>query len=125
MRRMSFAITTDAVRARTKTVTRRLGWRFAEPGDRLLAVDKLRTKAAQKLGVIEIVDARIEELEELLSLRESDRYTEAEAAEEVRREGFTVSPAQFVRMFRESLGFRPPGNVIVTRIEFRYVEVEP
>lgn len=29
MRRISFALTTDAVLARTKTVTRRMGWLFA------------------------------------------------------------------------------------------------
>lgn len=62
MRRMSFALTTDAVLSRQKTVTRRLGWRFLKPGDRLLAVDKLRTKNARPLGVIEVVSVTEEPL---------------------------------------------------------------
>jgi len=33
MRNMSFAMTTDAVIARTKTVTRRTGWKFLKRGD--------------------------------------------------------------------------------------------
>jgi len=37
---MSFSMTTDAVRNRTKTVTRRLGWNFLKPGDLLWAVEK-------------------------------------------------------------------------------------
>ncbi len=32
---MSVSLTEAAVMARTKTVTRRLGWRFLKPGDRL------------------------------------------------------------------------------------------
>ena len=39
-RLMSFSMTTPQVRARTKTVTRRLGWRFLKPGVVLWAVEK-------------------------------------------------------------------------------------
>ena len=39
-RNMSFAITTSQVRDRSKTVTRRLGWRFLKRGDVVCAVVK-------------------------------------------------------------------------------------
>jgi hypothetical protein len=44
MRSMSFALTTDQVRARTKTVTRRLGWTFLKAGDRIRAVVRCHGK---------------------------------------------------------------------------------
>ena len=34
-RLMSVALTTDAVRRRQKTVTRRVGWQMLHPGDQL------------------------------------------------------------------------------------------
>lgn len=40
MRNMSFALTPDQITARTKTVTRRVGWHGLKPGDRLRAVYK-------------------------------------------------------------------------------------
>jgi len=40
MRNMSFALTTDQVRNRTKRVTRRNGWEFAEAGDCVQPVEK-------------------------------------------------------------------------------------
>ena len=39
-RNMSFMITKEQVRNRTKTVTRRLGWAFLKPGDIVNAVEK-------------------------------------------------------------------------------------
>jgi hypothetical protein len=134
MRRMSFALTTDAVRNRKKTVTRRIGWTFLKPGERLLAVDKIRVKNAEKLAVIEVVDVR---RESLFDMHESD----------VAREGFDMfercdsrpsGPHEdfpsvdctscFFEMFieanpaweeRERL---TRGNYEVTRVEFRYVD---
>ena len=41
-RNMSFALTTDAIRNHTKTVTRRLGWANLKPGDLFWAVEKVR-----------------------------------------------------------------------------------
>lgn len=42
MRNMSFSLTTDQIRGRTKTVTRRLGWRFLQSGDQVQACVKSR-----------------------------------------------------------------------------------
>ena len=41
-RNMSFALTTEQVRRREKTVTRRRGWWFLKPGDIVTAVKKAR-----------------------------------------------------------------------------------
>ena len=40
MRLMSFALTTRQFLAHEKTVTRRLGWEFLKPGDRVCGVEK-------------------------------------------------------------------------------------
>lgn len=40
-RLMSVSLTEDAVVARTKTVTRRMGWRDLKPGDRLTLCRKV------------------------------------------------------------------------------------
>jgi hypothetical protein len=113
MRRMSFALTTDAVLERRKTVTRRLGWAFAKVGDLYLAVDKLRTKSARKLGVIEVVDVRAESLWAICR----------EEGDACAREGFPdLTPEQFVEMFAKSMNVRAKGSIGVHRIEFRYVD---
>ena len=39
-RNMSFALTTEQFKARTKTVTRRFGWWFLKPGDVVRGVEK-------------------------------------------------------------------------------------
>lgn len=127
MRRMSFSHTTDAVRAGTKTVTRRLGWEFAKVGDRIQAVDKLRTKNAEKLAVIEIVNVRRERLWKIYaqSFDENDIETPQPfgySANEVRREGFEAMDAvEFAEMFMRMHGMRD-DDFDVTRIEFRYVD---
>jgi hypothetical protein len=120
VRRMSFALTTGAVRARTKTVTRRLGWKFAKAGDRILAVDKLRTKNAQKLGVIEIVDVRREPLD---AITYADVARERVNLPDCSKHGPEVAANCvycFIGMFCRSMKCEP--ETIVTRIEFRYVE---
>lgn len=40
MRRMSFSMTTAQMYARNKDVTRRFGWWFLKPGDRVMTVEK-------------------------------------------------------------------------------------
>ena len=65
-RLMSVSLTEDAVRARTKTVTRRLGWRFAKPGDRVTLCRKVMGRKPGEPLVricdVEIVDIRREVL---------------------------------------------------------------
>lgn len=111
MRLMSFAITTEQVKNRTKDVTRRTGWLFLKPGDRIRAVEKaMGLKKGDKpktLAVIEIVSVRREPLEFITD-------------DEVRREGFPdMTAEQFVRMFCEKMKCAP--HTVCTRIEFRYL----
>jgi len=66
MRLMSFAATVPQMRARTKTVTRRLGWTTLKAGDQLLACAKTRgvkVEDREELGVIEVVSVRREPLD--------------------------------------------------------------
>jgi len=117
MRNMGFQRTAQQVLARTKTVTRRLGWRELEPGALLQAVDKARglpkgTKP-ERLGVIRVVGVR---REPLAKLREP-RYGKREA----KKEGFPdLSGRELVDRFVANEGCTP--STVVTRIEFEYVE---
>lgn len=66
MRNMSFFMTTEQIQNRTKTVTRRLGWWFLKPGDKVRAVRKAmglrRGEKVEPLAEIEILSARAEPL---------------------------------------------------------------
>ena len=111
-RLMSFSMTTQQVRDRTKDVTRRLGWCFLKPGDRLWGVEKAmglrKGETAQRIAMIEVVSTRPERLNEI-------------TAEDVEREGFPeFTPADFVRFLSQKTGCT--ADVIINRIEFRYVE---
>lgn len=112
MRNISFSLTTDQFLCGQKDVTRRLGWQFLKPGDRLCAVRKSqglrKGEKIDRLGVIEVVSVGREELSIISS-------------GEVEREGFPhMSRLDFVEMFCTHMGCRP--STIVTRIEFRRVE---
>jgi len=51
MKNMSFMLTKPQMRARTKTVTRRLGWWLLKPGEIIMAVEKSRgRKKGNKLS---------------------------------------------------------------------------
>ena len=121
MRRMSFSHAAPEVRARMKTVTRRLGWRFLKPNDLIQAVDKARgsrsREAARRLAILRVRDVRIEPLARLI---ESARYAE----DELPREGYPCwSRDDFITRFlrRHRL---TTVDIDVTRIEFEYVELD-
>ena len=111
MRNMSFSLTEQQLLDGSKTVTRRLGWKFLKPGDHVMAVRKVRGipkgEKVQRLAELEIVSARRERLFEI-------------TADEVRSEGFLgISPAAFVAMFCDAMKCQPATEV--TRVEFRKV----
>ena len=115
MRNMSFAMTTQQVRNRTKTVTRRFGWCFLKPRDRVQAVEKAQGMAKgekiKPLAVIEIVSVRHEPLNEI---------TKADCI----KEGFPdFEPIDFVNMLTEH--YKADPDQIVNRIEFKYIEARP
>ena len=82
-RNISFALTTKQIRDRTKTVTRRKGWKFLKAGDILNACVKcMGLKPGEKierLCQIEVTDVRVEPLDQMSSDRE---YGDADATAE-------------------------------------------
>lgn len=122
MQNMSFMLTKQQIRNRTKTVTRRMGWLMLRPGNLLCAVEKgMGLKPGehiQRLGTIRVVDVRREPLKAML---EDVDYGMAECV----KEGFGTHatlrwPSEFVPFFCSShKGCKPDS--LVTRIEFEYV----
>ena len=55
-RNMSFSLTTDQVRNRTKTVTRRLGWWKNKHGKRLLQVGDIVNACVKCMGLQPVCD---------------------------------------------------------------------
>lgn len=122
MRNISFALTTDQVVRGTKTVTRRMGWKFLKPGDLLQPVRKcMGLRPGEKLeklrGPIRVISVR---RESLAHLRMVELYGESEC----RKEGFPeMTPDEFISMFCASHKGCQRGSM-VTRIEFEYVPAE-
>lgn len=119
---MSFALTTAQIRDRSKTVTRRIGWRFLKPGDLVQPV--VKTQGIRKGahvepigGPIRITDVRRERIDRLET---EPRY----GTEELVKEGYPlgiVSPVRFSAWFQATHPSQPDG--LITRIEFSYEEV--
>lgn len=115
-RLMSVALTEQAVRDRTKTVTRRLGWQHLMPGDRLTLCRKVQGRKPgeplERIATVLVLDVR----REPLSFIDSD---------DVVREGFPGwygNPQAFVDMFCAAMRCGP--HDLVTRIEWRYLDEE-
>jgi len=114
---MSFSLTTAQMRARQKTVTRRIGWERLRVGEELLAVEKaMGLKAGERqvpIGVIRVVDVRRERLDEVVNPARGDY-----GAREMALEGFPgMDPQDFLFLFLE----RIDPFELVTRIEFEYL----
>jgi hypothetical protein len=113
-RLMSVALTEQAVIERRKTVTRRLGWKFLKPGDRLTLCRKVMGRKPGeplvRLAEVEVVSVRREPLGAVL-----------DNPDDVRREGFqAIGPLAFVAFFCQNI--RGTGtDTPVTRIEWRYL----
>jgi hypothetical protein len=111
---MSFALTTPQILAQTKTVTRRMGWATAKPGDIVQPIEKgqglKKGETVTKIGPpIRFVQVSREILADI-------------TPQDVYREGFPrLTTREFIRMFKRHHGCR--RSVVVTRIEFEYLEV--
>jgi hypothetical protein len=108
---MSVSLTEDAVRSRQKTVTRRLGWRFLKPGDRLTLCHKVMGRKPGeplvRLAEVEVVDVRRERLSEM-------------PVADLAKEGFPDwTWGRFAAMFCQHMKCEPDTEV--TRIEWRYL----
>jgi hypothetical protein len=112
MRNISFALTTAQIRNRTKTVTRRLGWKGLKPGTLLQPVEKAQglkkgehvTKLGPPIRVVAV-----------------DRVVLADIApQDVHREGFpALTVSEFIKFFKRTHGCRRTSTV--TRIQFEYL----
>lgn len=111
-RNMSFALTTEQIRNRTKTVTRRLGWWNLKAGDLFWAVEKVRgLKKGEKLKRLSLLRCVSNRAMKLDSIKRPD----------LAREGFPdMRPSEFVAMFCKHMSVVPWAKV--QRIEFEYVE---
>lgn len=110
-RLISFAMTTEQVRLRTKTVTRRLGWLDLKPGTILQAVEKAQgLKKGEKVKRLCLIRVKSVRRERLCKITRAD----------VTREGFPgMLKHKFVEFFCEGHGCEPGDTV--TRIEFEYI----
>lgn len=114
MRNMSFALTTDQIRDRSKTVTRRLGWRFAKVGD--VAQPVVKSQGLKKGETVQKIGGQIR-----FRMVTRETLQEGLSQSDVAREGFPhMTPREFIVMFCEHNGCTPQTEV--TRIEFEYVE---
>jgi hypothetical protein len=120
-RNMSFAKTTEQVRAGTKTVTRRIGWWFLKPGEIVNAVEKCRgLKKGEKvkhIRQIRIVSTRSEPINAMM-------LDTLYGLEEMSKEGFANHdklrwPVQFVEFFCAMN--KCEASTEVNRIEFEYI----
>jgi hypothetical protein len=111
MRLVSFSHTIEQIRNRTKTMTRRRGFRWATPGMIVQAIDRSPRlgQGYEKLAVIEFTEVRRGRLDSI-------------TPEDVRDEGFPgMSPEEFTRMFCETFAC-PSSSESVTVLRFRYVD---
>ncbi|WP_425618074.1 hypothetical protein NA78x_001767 [Anatilimnocola sp. NA78] len=107
-------LTKEQIRNRTKTVTRRLGWKNLKPGELFWAVEKAQgLKKGEKVKRIT-----------LLRCLRNDSVTlngKTMTKADCRREGFPeMSPREFVAMFTKNMGCKPSDSV--QRIVFSYAE---
>lgn len=119
VRLMSFGLTTDQVRARTKTVTRRLGWMHVPHGAMLRPV--VKAQGIPKGGKVEIIDPAwfitvvMRHREPLNQIAKVPAY----GAAEMILEGFPgMDPRDFIGMFCGANKCDP--DVWVTRVRFVY-----
>jgi hypothetical protein len=116
---MAFTFTSPQILDRSKTVTRRIGWRFLEPGDLIEAVEKARGlekgEPVRHLAVLRVRSVRVEPLSRLQA---DPRYAE----DELPREGYPCwTLDEFLEFFRRANRLSST-DADVTRIEFEYVE---
>ena len=113
MRNMSFALTTQQIRDRTKTVTRRFAWWNARPGWQVMACVKCmglkKGEKIERLTPIELVDLRGEPLS---FITKPDCILE----------GFPdMEPAEYIEMILKHNPDKTRHSEI-NRIEFKYLE---
>lgn len=109
---MSFSLTTEQVRRRQKTVTRRNGWTFARVG--MIVQPVIKCQGIPKGGHVEKIGGPIR-------FTAVDRVVLGDiSAQDVYREGFPdLTPREFVALYKRANGGL--RDQIVTRIQFEYL----
>jgi hypothetical protein len=120
MRNMSFSLTTDAYRRGDKSVTRRLGWRYLRPGDRVMGVEKaMGLKKGEKIVQLHPFEVLSNESEPLMDIVRRP-YRNTRMTHETSLEGFPgMTSTEFVEMFTEHNGCDPEDEI--QRIELRHL----
>lgn len=117
---MSVSHTEAAVRDRTKTVTRRLGWRFLKVGDRLTLCRKVMGRKPGeplvRIAEVEVVSVR---REPLLCITLEDAEREGVPAAEWATGYWAYGPLEWAEWFARTMGCHVGSDV--TRIEWQYI----
>lgn len=116
---ISFSLTKPQFRNKTKTVTRRLGWKNVKPGQVLQGVEKQqglkKGEHVRPMGMIRVKSVRREPLRRLILQRSYGKR-------EVIKEGFpNMTPEEFVRFFLATHK-RVTLDTDLTRIEYEYLQ---
>lgn len=122
MRNMSFALTTSQAYTQVKTVTRRMGWATAKPGQLIQQVEKgMGLKAGETIKRIHVIKLEDNMKEQLSVLTKYPQY----GMTELIREGFpNLTPGQFVEMFCDTHKGCTPETA-VNRLSFVYTTPPP
>lgn len=118
MRNISFSLTKEQFRNRTKTVTRRLGWKNLKVGEILCVVEKAQgLKKGEKVVRMGFIRIRHVRRESLYPILDDPGY----GWSEVMKEGFpNMTPGEFFQFFIDTHNFDYTEED-VTRIEFEYL----
>lgn len=130
-RLMSVALTEDAVRARRKTVTRRLGWTTLKPGTRLTLCRKVMGRKRAdgtveplvRIAEVEVISVRRERLWDITDDDVRAESVDAARFEEHYTDTGQPTPQAWVAWFCEQMDVQP--DAMITRIEWRYLDDYP
>lgn len=117
---ISFSMTTEQVRNKTKTVTRRNGWEWLTGVQLPIVLHGIEKGQGLKKGekVVRLCDIRVVNVsrEPIGRIQLDKEY----GLSELEKEGFShLNPNEFVDMYCKANKCKP--DQIVTRIEFEYV----
>ena len=124
-RLMSVSLTEQAVVERRKTVTRRKGWRFLRPGDRLTLCRKVMGRKLGdplvRLAEVEVVDVRREPLSAITSedIEHEGVPATVWASSDHQATCCSCRSACWAGWYARTMGGRADQQV--TRIEWRYL----
>ena len=115
MRNISFFLTQEQFCAKSKTVTSRKGWAWLQAGTLLQSVEKGQglkkgetvTRIGPPIRVLDVSRVPLTHIDQ----------------DDVRREGFPdMTPQEFIDFYARSNKLKVAERVMITRIEFEYVE---